>query len=101
MLMDLESTGRSGVCLNCVHGFVPKSLFPISYLIFMACLPMVLWVSRLDELTHTEKPGQSCHAVSKFSQELLLGLILEIEVDQFGKRKQQREARSSGEVLDC
>lgn len=49
----------------------------------MACLFTVLWASQLDELPHTEKP------VSKFSQEFLSGLILDIEVDKFGERKQQ------------
>lgn len=73
---------------------MPRS-FASLILLDLYGLLALLWAGLLDELTHTAKP------VSKFSQEFLLGLILEAEVDKFGKRKLQCQASSSGQVRIC
>lgn len=85
-----------GVC-----GLVPGALLIVSYLTFMAFIQALLWAGLLDELSSQQSLASPAMACLEVQPGVLLGLILETEVDKFGRRTQQHESSSSGQVQVC
>lgn len=92
----------SGVCLHGVCGLVPGALLISSHWTFLAFLRALLWLGLLDELSDS-KAWLALPCLLHVQPGVLLGLILETEVDKFNKRKQPAalaRSRSVGAVSD-